>query len=154
MRVYVASKFTNQDEVREAFRLLHKLGHEITHNWTTESYEGKSDDELEHYRLECALGDVRGVQDADAVLVINHANGQGMWTELGMAIAWGKMVFFAYPDRTPARNIFTYLPGVVAYQTLEEAVIALDHFAWLISARHTRPHPEPTSIPPGPRNAP
>lgn len=126
MRIYVASKFENTTEVWEAMNLLRGMGHTITHDWTHENPGDRKGGDLAVFLAECAQKDMDGVETADALLVINHPAGKGMWTEMGMAIAWGIPVFFCCPER--AYNIFTELPGVEKFATIAEAVTAIDQF--------------------------
>lgn len=129
MKVYIATHFHNQAEYEEALQLLVSMGHTITCNWTKESYEGKVGDELIQYRFECALADFQGVKDADALLIINHTAGKGMFVEFGMAMALSKPIFVAFPERVS--NIFACMPGVDECSTIHDACEALDDFAHL-----------------------
>lgn len=131
MRIYVASKFENTAEVRDAMSRLRDMGHEITHDWTQESAEGVAADALDEFLTECAVKDMYGVKTADVVLLINHKNGQGMWTELGMAIAWEIPVFFVFPTRTPT-NVFTHINGVETYDEMDTTMMAINDFATLL----------------------
>lgn len=130
MRIYVASKFENTAEVHEAMEKLQALGHVVTHDWTHESPGDLKGLDLEEFMTECAIKDMYGVKTADVVLVINHPLGKGMWTEMGMAIAWSIPVFFCYPER--ATNIFTNLAGVETLPTLDEAIEAVHEFGQMV----------------------
>lgn len=126
MRVYVASKFENTEEVHRVMDALKAAGHTITHDWTHENPGNREGAEKTAFLVECATKDMEGVQTADALFLINHPNGKGMWTELGMAIAWNIPVFFACPER--AYNIFTELPGVETHETIDAALAACLEF--------------------------
>lgn len=127
MRVYLATKFENLKEFNEAKQMLEDLGHELTHDWSKEDASGKTGPELEAYLTGCALADLQGVRDAEALLIINHEKGKGMFVEMGAALAWQKPVFFVYPDR--AYNIFTKVPGVEEFDDLTKAIDALHDYA-------------------------
>src|SRR5258706_4019762 len=127
MRIYVASKFENAVEVREAFRRLRTLGHEITHDWTDEKAGDLKGVALEEFLSECALKDMYGVKTADAILVINYVGGKGMFVEMGMAVAWGIPGFFVFPERL--NNIFVHLHDVEAHDSIESAVQAIQELA-------------------------
>ena len=129
MKVYVASKFENQQEVRQAMKMLIDLGHTITHDWTKEDYGNRTGVELAAYRSLCAQEDFDGVKNADALLVINHARGCGMFVEFGMAVALGKAIFVVYPEK--ANNIFACLPGVYESGDLHDAIDHLDDWGHL-----------------------
>ncbi len=130
MRVYVASKFENVVEVRDAMKRLQDLGHEITHDWTNENPGDLKDIELEEFMAGCAIKDMYGVETADALLAINHPLGKGMFVEMGMAIAAGTPVFIAFPERV--NNIFSHLVGVESYPDIASAVAALDEYGQLV----------------------
>lgn len=122
MKVYVASKFENAKEVREAHAALKADGHEITHDWTWEDASEYHGDELIRYLQECAEKDRYGVESADAILLINYARCAGAFTELGLAIAYQKFIVVIdahHPEK--ARNIFFYLPKVVHADDLAHA---------------------------------
>lgn len=123
MRIYVASKFENTAEVWKVMDALKAAGHTITHDWTHESVGERQGAELDLFLLDCAQKDMTGVETADALFVINHEKGKGMWTEMGMAIAWSKPVFFCCPER--AYNIFCRLPGVEEFKTIDEGLQAI-----------------------------
>lgn len=127
MRVYVASKFENVDEVHEAQEKLQAQGHIITHDWTHERPGDRTGLELEEYLTDCAIKDMYGVKSADVVLVINCLGGKGMFVEMGMGIAWEKPIFVVFPDRL--NNIFTHLTGVETHPTIDSAVDAITEFA-------------------------
>lgn len=131
MKVYVASKFENQAEVRKAITLLREHGHDITFDWTQHSAVGKSGQELQDYLRLCAVDDYDGVLFAEALVLIDHPNCKAAYTELGMALAMQARVIVvnAVPtviDPTMHQNIFMHLPEVEHVDSIEEAVAILD----------------------------
>jgi hypothetical protein len=132
MRIYVASKFQNTKAVKEAYEALKADGHVITHDWTNESAEGMTGQALEDYLVLCAKKDLRGVQDGDALLLLNHQLMAGGFTEFGMAVAYGKYIVVIdghHPDKP--RNIFFHLPNIVHAKDLTDArkiLLAHDHY--------------------------
>jgi hypothetical protein len=129
MRVYVASKFENGSEVRKAQQTLREDGHTITHDWTEENAEGFHGTALELYLRECARKDYDGVLACDAFVLLHYERGAGMFTELGLAIAWRRLVVVIdgkNPDKV--HNIFFHLPDVVHVPSLEEA-------RWVLKAK-------------------
>jgi hypothetical protein len=121
MLVYVASKFENGKVVREAFAALQADGHTISHDWTVESAEGMSGEALHAYLQGCAEKDLEGVERADALLLINHANGCGMYTELGIALASNKFIV-VIDGKKPPHNIFFNLAHVHHAKDLDDAI--------------------------------
>jgi hypothetical protein len=130
--VYVATHFKNQGPVKKAFELLQAAGHFITHDWTTEIAEGKTGEDLEVFLLDCAERDFAGVTKADAVLVINHEHGCAMFTELGLALAFGALVVVVDGDKPP-HNIFYNLPEVVHATSLENAVEIITRYGEVLA---------------------
>lgn len=131
MRIYVASKFENTAEVWSVMDRLRGMGHVITHDWTREALGDRTGAEAEAYLVDCAQKDMAGVETADAVFVINHPAGKGMWTELGMALAWQIPVFFVCPER--AMNIFTHLPGVETFTSIDEGIAGLEAYGKVVN---------------------
>ncbi|MHB1681500.1 MAG: group-specific protein [Bacilli bacterium] len=92
MKLYLASGLENRSHVQEWRDALTAVGHVITYDWTA------------HGRVQGpALTDIAwkeihvGVQEADAVIVL-LPGGMGTHTELGAALAWGKVVIVCAPD--------------------------------------------------------
>lgn len=121
LRVYVATKFENQEIVRKAFELLRSAGHEITHDWTTEVVGDRTGEYRKIFLEECAIKDCNGVADADVILVINYPGGCGMFTELGLGLAYGALIVVVDGDKPPY-NIFYNLPEVTHANSLEHAI--------------------------------
>lgn len=127
VRVYVASKFENTKEVQYAQAKLLARGHTITHDWTREDAAGKTGAELEEYLSRCAQADYAGSVTCDVFLAINHPAGKGMFFEMGVAYTIGARILFVYPDRN--HMIFSWLPEVEWFETIDEALNALDEAA-------------------------
>jgi hypothetical protein len=125
-RIYVASKFENKQAVRVAQRMLVANGHEITFDWTVHDSTLIPLAERERYLKECAMNDLHGVIEADAILLLCHPNMKGAYVELGAALAMGRRILVVAPDLT-STNIFFHLPCVEVYDTVENAVRALEN---------------------------
>lgn len=123
MKVYVASKFQNKDEVRRAQALLRARGCEITHDWTNEDAGDRSGMVLEAYLNRCAEADVQGVLSADAVLVIGYPGLRGCLVEFGMASIAGKPIYGV--NREHVEQIFCHLPYVEFFASVEMAIDAM-----------------------------
>lgn len=130
MRVYVASKFENQEQVRKVHRLLTESGHIITHDWTWESVEGKKGEERERYLKDCATKDYNGVDTCDVFFLINYLHCAGAYTEFGIALRAQKCIVVVdghHPEKS--RNIFFHLPDVHHFTSVEEAVAFVNEWA-------------------------
>lgn len=67
MKIYVAGAFLDKTELKQYMDQIEKLGHCITHDWT--SYELVYNDQYER-NVKCAIADIDGVIDADLVIAI------------------------------------------------------------------------------------
>lgn len=110
MRIYVAASQHDWQRARDAMASLRTFGHTITHDWTGEVEHHAAiaprEDELRLY----AEQDFEGVRSCDAILALTppwKSWGCGLWTELGIALAMGKLCIVTGP-RCDA-NIFARL---------------------------------------------
>jgi nucleoside 2-deoxyribosyltransferase len=125
MQIYVAAKFENKQEVRRVQKILEANGHTITYDWTQEDATGREGDALQYYLQQCAVNDHNAVFECDVMLFLSQNNCQGAFTELGLAIAWGRPVYIV----GHTTNIFTRLGpeyGVFTFDTVEQALEAID----------------------------
>lgn len=136
MRVYVASSFHRKQDVRAMQIALCQAGHEITVDWTPEDATGMHGKELYDYMQRAAEVDLRGVEEAHAIVVIHDDRGRGMATELGIAIARGILVVVVggQPHATAGademmRNVFYYLPNVKLVDNTTEVIDLLKEFS-------------------------
>lgn len=120
MNIYVATKFEDGHFAKKVMAQLREQGHTITHDWTNENSEGLEGEELAAYLLKCANADLKGVQDCDLLLLLNHPHGKGMFTELGFAIALKKQILVVRPK--VAHNIFFHMEKTARVETIEEAL--------------------------------
>lgn len=120
MKIYVATKFEDGPFAKKVMESLQSAGHSITHDWTGESSAGKEGEELKQYLLKCATWDLEGVVSCDALILLNHPHGKGMFTELGIALALRKPVIVVKPG--VANNIFFHLPECRTVETVGEAI--------------------------------
>lgn len=126
MKIYVAGKFEEKELVREIQQKLKDMGCTITHDWTVEDGAGKQGQELEDYLRSCAMADYEGVFTADAVLVLNHKLAFGAMVEMGLALAWGRVVYLVGPQVRD--NIFFHLNvdmGMRPFLTIDSALSAI-----------------------------
>lgn len=116
MRIYVAGRVGNIQQVRALQLLFTQRGHEITYDWT--GPEGETRRDWSGHReeaCEIAQREVDGVASADAVALVGYGceeqnkGGLGCFIEVGMALAAGKPVAVWGPAR---ESVFWYLPNV------------------------------------------
>ncbi len=104
MRIYVASKFEEQERVREVMGQLVAAGHVITYDWTTN----------EQISPEQARKDVMGVFSADALVLIaeKDLNYCGALVEFGMALT-REIPIYVLGSALDDRCIFMRLPNLI-----------------------------------------
>lgn len=86
-KIYVAGAFKHKEKIQKIMNDLITLGFTITHNWT--SYELTYTDQHERNK-NCALKDVKGVVEADLLLVILDDDNypyRGTSSEIGAALS-------------------------------------------------------------------
>lgn len=103
MKIYVAGKFEEKRAVRQLQDALIAEGHSITYDWT--KHEDATAD-----KASCAVNDLVGVVDADAIILLWHPGLKGGLVELGAALALEKVtivvgcpkdqpcIFFHHPE--------------------------------------------------------
>jgi len=124
MRIYVASKFENKEEVRHAYKLFREAKHQITFDWTQEDASSKLGQERISYLKECADRDFCGVVSADCFVLIAHPGMKGAYVELGIALKTLIQICIV-GDREIVDNIFFHMPNIRFYATIEQCVSAL-----------------------------
>jgi hypothetical protein len=121
VKCYVATSFKNLEEARTVMGALEKIGFKITHNWTHESTEGKTGEELQNYLTDCAERDYRGVQHADLFFLINDPRCKAAFTEFGVALT--RQIPIIIAKHSVAENIFFHMKSSIwAYDTVEKAL--------------------------------
>ncbi len=123
MKVYVASSNKNRPAVRTAIAKLVTAGHVVPYDWTVHKLaeELMSEDEAHAKLRGFAEQDLAGVVAADATIVLAHPLMRATHSELGMAIALGKVVVVVDAETGPF-NIFYHLPQVNHVATVDQAV--------------------------------
>lgn len=129
MKIYVASKFGNKEEVRRVQALLRAAGHEVTYDWTGDAapeIAGACNEFMipidEDIARELARRDERGVAGADALIFIaTKEGGRGCYTEMGIAIALRIPVIVLGPH---VNSIFMYASNVVRFDGSAEDLVA------------------------------
>ncbi len=125
VKVYVASRFNNQQKVKEIYRELIENGFEITVDWTkhkkVKPYE-KNPKMSEKYSKE----DIEGVKDSDILILLTTENpGKGMFVEMGAAIIvnilTGKPKIYIIGDYNK-QSLFYFHPNVKRLNTIEDVI--------------------------------
>lgn len=121
MKIYIAALYERRFLLRSVRTLLEQEGHECTSQWLDNAEESKS-------REQGALMDVDDVLRADVLLFIGEPKGSrnrggGRWFEFGLAYARGRRCMAVlHGDH---ESVFTALPTVDVYETVEDAMAAL-----------------------------
>ena len=125
MKIYIASKLENYEQVRYVRDFLARFGHTLTYDWTL---HGSIKETTEQDLTDCANAELQGVRDADIVLVL-LPGGRGTHAELGMAIALNKPVYiwsathelFTLTDKTCAfywnNNVLRHVCPIESFVT-------------------------------------
>lgn len=89
MKVYVAGKFEDRENIRSIYHILKQYGHTIALDWTNHEHP-KSDKEQEQW----AIADIEGVKQCDTLIAIfsKDYRYRGALIEVGAALALGKPV--------------------------------------------------------------
>jgi nucleoside 2-deoxyribosyltransferase len=123
MKLYIAANFRDRAEISKLMRLAEARGHFITCDWTKEASPPQDSQEFSAFRTARALEDLDGVRAADAMVLIDHEHGKGMYVEMGVAIERQKPVVVVaqkYPQ------IFFSLPNVTHAADFEAALALLE----------------------------
>lgn len=131
-RLYVAGRFREYATVRRAIDKLKLAGNTITHDWTRtdefnehgqplvpigpgQSVEVMEEGQAAHY----AMLDLRGVYQADAVVLMNSEGLYGALIEVGAALAWNLEIWIVGPGRD---SVFYYLKSVRRFDTIDDVI--------------------------------
>lgn len=131
MRFYVASGFNNYYAVRAVIDNLQKLGHPTTFDWTRTPFFNEQGDPIGpseevlsvKTKVDYAFADLRGVMEADAVLLLWTKDMVGSLMEAGMGLAKSCPVYVIGSNRF---TIFWSLPNVKLFDTLIDFYEYLD----------------------------
>ena len=113
VRFYIASRLENHAQAKRLASLLTQFGWEHTYDWTVHGAVKETD--METLK---AVGqkEYDGVKHADVVIVLTP-QGRGTHVELGMAIAFNKIIYICHEDDKYFRcddntSAFYWLPNV------------------------------------------
>lgn len=135
MKVYLAARYENRQEIAMYAEMLKLLGYEITSRWVFGNHEasvvnGVTGDRWNENGPRFALEDYQDLIAADMVISFTEEHDApksrgGRHVEFGMAVALKKLLVVV----GPRENVFHWLPVVRLYRTWEEA------FTWLEEVR-------------------
>ena len=80
MKIYIAAKYEESEKAKRLMNIFREEGHTITFDWTREDPDPDGD---------IAQKLVKAVKQADVlvVLMLNSHTSQGVWVEIGIALA-------------------------------------------------------------------
>lgn len=97
---YVAGPLAMWEEVQRNQQWLHDHGVVISHDWTSGAEDYITSGKSTEQNFEIATRCIEGVAVADVVLVLisSYLPSQGLWVEIGAALALGKRVIAMVPE--------------------------------------------------------
>ena len=112
MKVYVAGKFTDKENIQAKMKNIEKLGCVITFDWTR--FE---DEDL----TRAAEKAIIGVKTCDIVIVImddKDYSYRGTFTEVGIAIGTNKIIFLYNPNKDAScdTNVFYHAKEITHFK--------------------------------------
>ncbi len=125
MKIYVAGRMSERDEVKRIYALLKKSGHEISVDWTWHK-NIKPYDKNSKVARDYSIEDMDGVIDCDIfILLTSESPGSGSAGELGAAILsqikLGKPKIYVV-GQYMGNNFFYFHPTVVRRNTIDEVL--------------------------------
>lgn len=112
MKIYLASRFDNKENLKPIADRLRELDHELTSDWVEQ--ESRTDNFED--AMKWAWKDITDVGRADVLILDCTAGpGKGMYVELGYAIARHKLILVIGESGT----IFTTLPFCTVFESWE-----------------------------------
>lgn len=128
MKFYVTGRSNNYQRVKEVFAKLKSAGHEITFEWT-ELPMVKPYNEHAEEAASFAKQSVDGMINADAYIIFTHEDGNGVYCELGTALATnaikGNPRILAIGKDAQWSAMFNYHPAIEWFDSLEEVLAEL-----------------------------
>lgn len=129
MKFYVTGRSNNYEKVKEVFKKLKENGHEIVFEWTelpiVKPYNEHADEAASF-----AKQSVDGMVEADVYIIFAHEDGNGVYTELGSALASnvikGKPRVLAIGLEVQWSAMFNYHPSIEWFETIEDVYKELE----------------------------
>lgn len=128
MKIYLASRYSRRDQMREVAKRMEGAGHEVTSRWLQTEWVNRpnsSSASPPEYRGQYASIDMEDVRAADCVVNFTEAPGDGSrggrHVEFGLALAWGKrLIVLGYRE-----NLFHNHPSVEFVASVGELMVLL-----------------------------
>ncbi|MEK7063613.1 MAG: hypothetical protein AAB955_02910 [Patescibacteria group bacterium] len=125
MKFFVTGRSNNYQRVAEAFQTIKDRGHEVAFEWTAlpmaKPY-AENGERAAHY----AEITIKGLIDADVYIIFAHKDGNGVYTELGAALALnalrGSPRIYAIGMEERGAAMFNYHPAIIWKDSLEEVL--------------------------------
>lgn len=133
MRVYIAAPWADREKMPEIGEKFEAAGHVVTHKWWDVKPTAEGDWGSTDILRQQAINDIRGVQNADLVVVMNTAKSEGKSFEQGIAVADNKPIVIVGQRGAVSMNVFHYLDNYRWVENTSEALEILDTIQWLVS---------------------
>ncbi|NBD73459.1 hypothetical protein GVX82_00240 [Patescibacteria group bacterium] len=129
MKFFATGRSNNYERVREVFERVKAAGHEVTFEWTTlpmvKPYHHNQEQAAEY-----AKRGIDGVVEADVYLLFAHEDGNGVYTELGAALAsnaiQGTPEIYAIGEEAKWAAMFNYHPAIKWRGSAEEVLLEVN----------------------------
>jgi nucleoside 2-deoxyribosyltransferase len=108
-RIYVAGPWVDRENAKQLADRLQKFGYIITADWWNYESGIRTGEERDEFLTHCAVVDKRGVETADAVVLINSSVSEGKAVEQGIAIALDLPIIAIGTRGEHSKNVFHYL---------------------------------------------
>jgi len=131
MKIYIAAPWKDKELMPGIAERVEGAGHMITHKWWELESAPEGDWSNTSVLRQQAMNDVRGVKNADLVLVLNTAKSEGKSLEQGVAIADNKPIIIVGVRGEFSMNVFHYLDNYRWVENLGDALEVLDTIEWL-----------------------
>jgi len=129
MKLFVTGRSSRILEVKKAFEEIKSRGHEITLEWTllpmVKPYEENQKKAVEYAELT-----IKAVTEADVYIIFVHKDGNGVYAELGAALASyairNSPRIFAIGDEDKSAALFNYHPAILWRSSVVEILDEVD----------------------------
>jgi hypothetical protein len=132
MFIYLCSRYSRRDELRQVRERLQNAGHTITSEWLDTDWVIDAEKEFAashapaEFREEYAVKDLDNVLACEILIAFTEPSGNGglrggRHVEFGAALAWGKKIVVV----GQRENIFYFHPRVQFFQTTEEMLASI-----------------------------
>ena len=123
MKFYVTGRSNNYQRVKEVVARLKAVGHSITFEWTALPMVKPYNEHTEE-AASYAKQSIDGMVAADGYIIFAHEDGNGVYTELGSALAAnainGSPRIYAIGKDAKWSAMFNYHPAIEWFDSLEE----------------------------------